>query len=580
MDDYTARQIISALKDGIFITDMSLRIIEVNSVFTQVTGYTPEQAIGKTPSLLSSGRHTNDFYQEMWQSLTEYGYWQGTVWNRRKSGEIYPQWQYITTLNDTNGNTSHYLSVFSDLSRQSTSGNQLQLLAYYDNLTGLPNRELFSDRLNLSLSQALRDKGVVALFFMDLDRFKQINDTLGHNTGDKLLCSIASRLSKSLRESDTLARLSGDEFAIIVSGITSKSHAEIVAQKIQNCFKSPFSVDKKELLVSASIGISLYPEHGKKSETILRLADAAMYRAKKNGKNCYMFYTPELGHLQRQRLSIESDLLNAISNDDIKLVYQPQIDTQSGKIKTLEALIRWQHPDQGEIFPSLFLPIAEESGLILKLGYWAIKKACTEIANWRNSHGVNINLAINIFSLQIRSGNLFEIIQETISETSFPPAELELEVTESSIMEFFPDAISTFDNLNDLGIKIVIDNFGTGYSSLNTIKRIGVNKLKIHQSFIADIESNTNDIQMIKAIINMAHNLSMSVTAEGIKNDAQFHYIKDLSCDLAQGYLFGQPLSVDHLFSKYKSNLIFSAKDSPNNSTEASSHKQQENNVH
>jgi diguanylate cyclase (GGDEF)-like protein/PAS domain S-box-containing protein len=557
MVDYTAKQIIGALKEGIFITDLNLRIIEINPIFTAVTGYTSEQVIGKTPSIFSSGHHSEEFYQCMWETLKKTGKWQGTIWNRRKNGEIYPQWQYITHLKDPDGNTTHYISVFSDISQQESIENQIHLLAYYDNLTGLPNKTLFTDRLNLSITQALRDKGKIALFYLDLDQFKQINDSLGHYAGDKLLNSIGIRLRNSLRESDTVARLSGDEFAVIVSGITSKTHAETVAQKIQHCFKFPLTVDSRELQLSVSIGICLFPEHAKDSEAMLRRADCAMYSAKEKGKSCYSFYSPEFSKQQQKRRLIGNDLKCDISKGKLELTYQPQFCLNSGNIITLEALLRWKHPKHGEISPSVFLPIAQKTGLILQLGNWAIKTACTEIDNWKKKYGIRVNLAINVFSIQIESGSLQKIIEEMLSKTNLSPTSLELEITEDVLMDMTPDALETFDELNKLGVNIAIDNFGIGYSSLNNIKRIGVNKLKIDRSFTSRIKANNDNDQMIKTVINMAHNLAMSITAEGIENEAQLKYLTDINCDFAQGYLTGQPCRAENLLSRYHGKINF-----------------------
>jgi diguanylate cyclase (GGDEF)-like protein/PAS domain S-box-containing protein len=557
MDDYTSKQIIGALKDAVFITDLSLRIVEVNPKFTDITGYSAEEVIGMTPTLFSSGRHSEEFYQCMWESLKQSERWQGTIWNRRKNGEIYPQWQYISILKGPDGRPTHYISVFSDISQQENIENQIHLLAYYDNLTGLPNRTLFTDRLNLLLTQAARDKGKVALFYLDLDRFKQINDSLGHCTGDKLLHAIGSRLRNSLRESDTIARLSGDEFAVIVSGITSDNHAETVAQKIQYCLKSPISVDHRELHISASIGICLFPEHAQDSESMLRFADSAMYYAKEMGKSCYTFYSPIISEQQQKRLLIENDLRRDISNGTLELTYQPQFCLNSGNIITLEALLRWKHPKHGEISPSIFLPIAEETGLILQLGNWAIKNACIEIDIWRKKFGINVNLAINVFSIQIESGSLLELIKQVLSETDLSPASLELEITENIIMGMTPDAIETFDELKKLGVKVAIDNFGTGYSSLNDIKRIGVSKLKIDRSFTSRIKDDSDSDQMIKTVINMAHNLAMSITAEGIESETQLKYLIDINCDFAQGYLTGLPCRAENLISRYHGKIDY-----------------------
>ncbi|MCG7865598.1 MAG: hypothetical protein B6D70_07075 [gamma proteobacterium symbiont of Stewartia floridana] len=560
MDEFTTKQIIGALTEGIFITDLRLRIVEVNSVFTEVTGYSRDQVIGKKPKLFSSGRHSDEFYQCMWKTLETTGKWQGTLWNRRKNGEVYPQWQYITTLNDPDGKATHYISVFSDISHRDSIENQIHLLAYYDNLTGLPNRALFTDRLNLSLTQATRDKGNVALFYLDLDRFKQINDALGHFTGDQLLSAIGNRLRNSLRESDTVARLSGDEFAVIVSCITSINHAETVAQKIQQCFKSPYTIDHRELQVSVSIGISLFPEHARDSETMLRLADCAMYRAKEIGRNCYSFYSQEIANQHQQRLTIEKDLRQGISSGDLELMYQPQICLSTGKVATLEVKLHWKHAKYGDISPSLFLPIADDTGLLLQLSYWTFKTACREIDSWRKKYALNVNIAINIFSVQIESGMLIKTIEEVLTETDLPANSIELEVTEEAIMEMTSDEFAVFDDLNRIGVNIVIDNFGIGYSSLNNIKRIGVSKLKIDSSFTEKIKKDCGSNQMIETIINMAHNLTMSITAEGVESESQRKYLSSLNCDYVQGYLTGPPGKLDNLISIFPENINFSMK--------------------
>ncbi|MCU7935339.1 MAG: EAL domain-containing protein [Candidatus Thiodiazotropha sp. (ex Dulcina madagascariensis)] len=540
-DDSLARQILSAITDGILVTDTNLRIVEVNEAFTRVTGYTRHEAIGQTPRLLKSGRHGKEFYQRMWNTLLLTGRWQGTIWNRRKSGEIYQEWMCISSFKDKTGQTTHFLAIFTDLSHQKALQNQIHLLAYYDSLTGLPNRELFNDRLDLALTQAHRDKSKIAIFFLDLDRFKTINDTLGHATGDLLLSAVAHRLSNCLRESDTVARLGGDEFAVILSGIHDQTQATTVADKILTCFKQPYTIGKRDLFIGTSLGISLFPDHGSDNETLVRHADTAMYRAKQRGMNCHVIYTPSMDIQYEQRLAIENDLRDTISENGLKLVYQPQIDLKTGRITTLETLLRWTHPQKGNIPPSHFIPIAEESGLIFEIGNWIFDTACTQIVAWREKYGLDICVAINITSRQLRNGKLVERIQEALHKARLPPAALELEITESVLMDDSRETIKTLENIKRLGIKIVIDDFGIGFSSLNHIKRFSIDKLKIDKSFIDDLNYGDGDKQLVKTIINMTHDLSLVATAEGIEKQDQLHELEMFGCDMAQGFLICAP---------------------------------------
>ncbi|MCU7876273.1 MAG: EAL domain-containing protein [Candidatus Thiodiazotropha sp. (ex Lucinoma borealis)] len=540
-----ATQILSAISDGILVTDINLRIVEVNHAFTRVTGYTYDEAVNKTPGLLSSGRHGKEFYQRMWDVLHQSGQWQGTIWNRRKNGEVYPQWLSISNLKDKSGTITHYLAVFSDLSQRNSVHNQIHLLAYYDTLTGLPNRELFNDRLKLSLSQSYRDKSKVALFFLDLDGFKVINDTLGHATGDLLLSAVAYRLSNQLRESDTVARLGGDEFTVILSDIHNQSQAKEVAEKILNCFKSSYIIGKRELYINTSIGISLYPDHGNDNETLISHADTAMYQAKQRGKNCHVIYTPDMGIQYKRRITIENDLRVSIADNGFSLVYQPQVEIKSGKISSLEALVRWEQPDIGNIKPDDFLSIAEESGLIIELERWILNTACTQIVSWREKFGLDLCISINISNLHLSTGRLAEYIQDLLYNTRLPPAALEIEITESALMDQRRETIETLVKIKRLGIQIVIDNFGTGFSSLNHIKRFSINRLKIDKSIISELCNEDDDKQLVKTIINMAHNLSLTVSAQGIDNPEQFHYLKMYGCDVAQGFHLFKPVSTE-----------------------------------
>ncbi|MCG7904124.1 MAG: EAL domain-containing protein [Candidatus Thiodiazotropha lotti] len=546
-DPALANRIFSAFKDGILVTDAKLQIIDVNDSFSRVTGYSREEALGQKPQLLSSGRHGPDYYERMWQQLEQNGVWQGTIWNRRKNGEVYPEWLSIEALTDRRGDVTHYTAVFSDLSKHKDIHNQIHLMAYYDSLTGLPNRQLFSDRLDLSLSLARREKQKVALFFMDLDRFKDINDSLGHTTGDQLLNAVANRLTNSLRQSDTIARLGGDEFTVILSGIQDNEKALNVANKILDCFQQPFRVGRRDIHISTSIGISLYPEHSTDSEHLVRHADTAMYQAKEAGKNRFMLYTPQMGSQHKMRVTLENELRKALTENSLKLAYQPQIDLTSNKIITIEALARWNHPEIGAIPPNHFIPIAEKCGLINDLGSWVLHSACSQLAKWRQQIGIDLRIAVNVSGIQLLEGRLDSDVRLALNANKLPPSSLELEITESVLMLENHEALNVLSNIKQMGVLISIDDFGTGYSSLSYIKRFDIDKLKIDRSFICDVSSSDCDRQLVRTIINMGHDLSLKVTAEGIEDKLQLDFLQESGCDLAQGYYISPPVSSGEL---------------------------------
>lgn len=543
-------RVLHAMDDAILVTDMALKIVEINPAFTRVTGYSRKEALGQAPGMLSSGRHDKKFYEGLWHSLISNGYWKGTIWNRRKNREVYPEWLSINTIKDTSGEATHYLATFSDLSHQKSFQNQIHLLAYYDSLTGLPNRELFSDRLNLSISQAHRDLGMLALFFLDLDHFKAINDSLGHSTGDQLLRSIATRLSSSLRESDTVARLGGDEFTVILSGITGHEHASAMAKKIQGCFKQPFQIGQRKLFIGTSIGISLYPEHGNDTETLLRHADSAMYRAKENGKNQYFIYDASIRSQYEHQIALENDLREALDNNQLKLVFQPLIDLSTGKITTLEALVRWRHQERGEISPNLFIPLADETGLTLQLGDWILDTACRQMAEWlRHKTNLDIRLALNISAQQLGSEQFMGRIESTLQQNGLVPQALVLEIPESTLMNDSQIVIESLKKITALGVQIAINDFGIGFSSLINIKRLSIDQLKIDESLVQDLDSDDGHQQLLMTVINMAHNLGLIVSAKAIENQEQLNLLKRLGCDQAQGHLISPPLPIEELTS-------------------------------
>lgn len=540
-------RILSTINDAILVTNQDLKIVEINPAFTQVTGYAREEILGRTPSLLSSGRHDKEFYDNMWHSINESGQWKGTIWNRKKNGDIYPEWLSISTLVDSVGKTTHYLATFSDLTHQKSSQNQTHLLAYYDSLTGLPNRVLFKDRLNLSLSQARRDMKTVALFFLDLDNFKSINDSLGHAIGDQVLQGVASRLSNSLRESDTVARLSGDEFCVILSGITSQSHAIDMAKKILDCFKHPIMVGQRELYVGTSIGISLYPEHGKDAEILLRHADSAMYQAKETDNKRYHIYNASLTSQRERKVKLENDLCEALQENQLKLAFHPQIDLSTGRITTIETLVRWQHHNNGEIPPSQFIPLADETGLILQLGNWILDSACRQMAEWRKNADLDIRIALNVSEQQLCSGRFPDRVARALQKSGLPSEALELEISESVLAKDCEEITKSLYMIKELGVQIAIDDFGIGFSSLCNIMHLSINKLKIDRSLIADLPNNNCDNQLVMAIVNLAHNLYLTVCAGGIETREQFQLLKRLGCDQAQGHLFSEPINADKM---------------------------------
>lgn len=529
------------------ITDDKLNIIMANPAFVHTTGYSEKEVIGKQPSLLSSGRHDDAFYQNIWKALKATGQWQGEIWNRRKSGDIYPEWLNITVIKDKQGNVINYAGIFSDIASQEHIRNRLHNLAYYDALTKLPNRELFHDRLQNALAQSRRNKHMIGLMFLDLDRFKNINDTLGHRVGDKLLKAVATKLQHCTRDMDTVSRLGGDEFTIILPEISGAEDAAKVAKKIADSFSQLIRLDDDtELFSATSIGISIYPIDGENEEELIKNADTAMYRAKAAGGG-YQFYTTEMSAQFTELMHLESELHKALDNDKLSLAYQPQINLKTGRLVGMEVLARWYHPELGWISPGKFIPIAEETGLIQQLGDWVIRKACWQITQWRDSIGDEWYMAINISAKQVRGKYLQTYIKKILEETNVPGHMLELELTESALMENIDDIQQLIEKAKNDGIHLAIDDFGTGYSSLSYLKRFALDKLKIDQSFVRDIATDKSDASIVKTIINMGHNLGLKVIAEGVETAEQLKFLTENGCDEVQGYYFSPPKLVEEI---------------------------------
>ena len=544
---HLAANVLDKAPDGMIITDKVLKIVSVNQAFTTTTGYSEQEALGQRPNMLSSGRHDKAFYQAMWLSLEKTGQWQGEIWNRRKNGEIYPEWLNITAIPNEQGEITHYAGIFSDLSAQEHLWQRLHRLAYYDVLTGLPNRDLFMDRLNNALTGGRRQNSSVALLFLDLDRFKTINETLGHTLGDSLLKAVADRLSRCIRESDTIARLGGDEFTIVLNGLNHPSEAAKVAKTISHHLKEPFTLNQQELFISASTGISLFPGDGDDPETLLKNADTAMYRAKESGRNRYQFYETDMSTRFAERLSLENELRRALENDELQLAYQPKVELASGRIIGMEALARWQHKERGWISPATFIPIAEEAGLMLPIGEWVLRTACRQAKAWQNSGHQNFRIAVNLSGHQIQRGNLLQSVKQILAETALDSHYLELELTESILMENAKSITDILNSLQKMGIQLAVDDFGTGYSSLGYLKSFALDTLKIDKSFVDDMATDKSDAEIVATIIAMGRNLNLKVVAEGVETQQQLELLHQQGCDEIQGYLFSKPVTAGEM---------------------------------
>ncbi|MEW6313965.1 MAG: EAL domain-containing protein [Pseudomonadota bacterium] len=536
-----AAQVFAHSAEGIIITDADAHVLTVNQAFTEITGYSYHDVIGQNPRIWKSDKHDAEFYREMWQEIIKEGKWQGEVWNRRKNGNIFPVWLTISAVCNESGHVTHYVAIYIDMTERKATEERILHLAQHDVLTDLPNRMLLLDRLGQAIAQAHRNNTRVALLFMDLDRFKTINDSLGHHVGDSLLKKVAQQLSGCLREGDTVARLGGDEFVIVLPQIVDAQDAAHVAQKITETLAQRFDIEGHQLHASVSIGISIYPEDGQDVVTLMRNADTAMYYAKEMGRNHYQFFTGELNVRIHEKLLLENALRLAVERNEFCLHYQPQIDIGSGKQVGVEALLRWKHPELGLIFPDRFIGIAEETGLIIQIGEWVLREACLQRQRWAKHHPA-LRMAVNLSAVQFRNTNLCDIVARALQNAAMEPQFLELEITETVIMGSAEHTITTLEKLSIMGVQIAIDDFGTGYSSLSYLKRFPIDKIKIDRSFVRDISTDPDDAAIVAAIIAMARNLKLKVLAEGTETSAQFSFLETLRCDETQGYYFSRPL--------------------------------------
>ena len=538
-------RIFDTINEGVAVTDASNNIMLVNPAFSTITGYSANEAIGKNPRILHSGLMDKMFYDKMWQSIKKTGRWQGEITDRRKNGETYVEWLSISTMKDERGEFSHHIAVVSDISERKAAEERMVYIAQHDFLTGLPNRMMLHDRLTQAIAHAEREQRKVAVMFLDLDRFKAINDTLGHLVGDKLLQLVAGRISSVARTSDTVSRLGGDEFAIMLPYIENTDDIAMIALKLLASIAGPYVVDGNEIEVTTSIGISVFPEDGIDSESLIAHADAAMYQAKGNGRNNYQFFTREMNRRTLERILIKNKLSHALERNELFLLYQPQVDLQSGLIIGAEALVRWDNPQYGKVLPAQFIPIAEENGLIPPIGEWVLREACRQNQEWRKLGLKKITMAVNLSSVQFRQKNLGEIIKAILHESGLAPSGLELEITEGVVMQDAEAAILLLEDMKAMGLKLSVDDFGTGYSSLSYLKRFPIDKFKIDQSFVCDLTTDTDDAVIVSTIISMAHSLKLKVIAEGVETAEQLAFLKQQGCDEIQGYYFSQPVSAE-----------------------------------
>lgn len=542
-----AAAVFDCTREGVLVTDTQGLIVHVNRAFMEITGYQCEDVMGQRPSLFKSGRHSAHFYQQMFQALESTGEWSGEIWNRRKSGEVYPQWQTIRVIHDDQGKVSHYVAVFSDISAMKNSEHELAHLAHHDPLTDLPNRLLFTDRAEQALASAQVHKRGCALLLMDLDHFKIINDSLGHNVGDQLLKLVAERLSGLFGPGVTLARLGGDEFAVLAESCPQVVQAAALAQRMLNAMKDPFIFDGNQLFISASIGISLFPSDALSAEQLLRNADSALFKAKSAGREGYALYTEELTAHAQHRVEIAGELRRALDQHELRVYYQPVHDLHDSRLVGVEALVRWQHPERGLVPPGEFIPIAERTGLIAEIDAWVMDQACRQMCQWL-ADGVPLSfIAINVSSRLFARRELYEQVAQVLHTTGLDPAFLELEVTESAVMDDPEVALEQLHRLRELGLRLAIDDFGTGYSSLLRLKRLPVQKLKIDQGFVAGLPWDEDDAAIVRVVIALAKSMGMQVHAEGIEQVEQARFLLDQECDMGQGYWFGRPMPAQEI---------------------------------
>jgi diguanylate cyclase (GGDEF)-like protein/PAS domain S-box-containing protein len=537
-------------QEAIMITDADNRILRVNRAFTDMTGYAPDEVIGQNPRILSSGRHDADFYTAMWNDIRRTGGWDGEVWNRRKNGEVSPVHLIITAVKNPSGTVTNYVATITDFTMSMEVADRIKNLAFYDPLTQLPNRLLLQDRLRQALASSARADRAGGLLFIDLDNFKNLNDTLGHDIGDLLLQQVAQRLTSCVREDDTVARLGGDEFVVMLENLSDQpieaaAQTEEVCEKILAALSQPYQLGTYKHHGTTSIGATLFNDNHQAIDELMKQADIAMYQAKKAGRNTLRFFDPQMQESITARVSLESELHKALENQQFQLYYQIQVDRFLRPFGA-EALIRWIHPERGVVSPAQFIPLAEESGLILPIGRWVLETACAQIKAWeQESQTRGLVLAVNVSARQFHQANFVAQVQAAVQHHGINPMQLKLELTEGLLLENIEDTIATMNSLNEIGIKFSLDDFGTGYSSLQYLKRLPLDQLKIDQSFVRDIATDSSDIAIVRTIVAMARSLGIAVIAEGVETEEQRQLLLKNGCSNYQGYLFGKPVPIE-----------------------------------
>jgi diguanylate cyclase (GGDEF)-like protein/PAS domain S-box-containing protein len=546
-----AASVFENTEEAIIIADAEGKITSVNTAFTKMYGYSLDDVKGKNLNLLHSNIQKETFYKNMWHKIIENGLWRGKIINKTKDGKLIPVWSTIKKISDQHGNTVNYTAIQTDLRELENSQAKADYLAYHDPLTGLYNRVNFEEYLSHALLVAKRSKSLLAILFIDLDRFKVINDTLGHDIGDKVLVAVAKRLTETLRESDFISRWGGDEFVVILENLISIESITIVAQNIINALKEPIIIGSNQLVTTASIGISIYPENAEDANTLIKYADSAMYLAKDMGKNNFRYYTTELSQKIQNKLDIDMALHNALENNEIFMVFQPQYNMKSKKILSLEALVRWSSQELGFVPPDKFIPIAEDSGIIVQLGYFIFEESCKAYKKMKESGVPLEQIAINVSSIQFKEKELLERFISIIDHYKIKASEIEIEITERFIMEHTEANITMLQNFRKYGFKISIDDFGTGYSSMSYLKQLPIDTIKIDKSFVDDIGDKSADNVIIEAIVALSKTLGYIIVAEGIETEDQEEFLKSIHCDIGQGYLFSRPISCDAIIEKY-----------------------------
>ncbi|WP_235953496.1 putative bifunctional diguanylate cyclase/phosphodiesterase [Noviherbaspirillum galbum] len=542
-----ANRVFDSTSEGIVITDAECRIEAVNPAFTRITGYGAEEAVGKLSRMMTGQGAQAKINRDMLAHLASDDHWQGEMRDRRKNGEWYPAWLSISTVRDADRNITNYVGVFTDNTRRKQAESRLQFLASHDSLTGMINRSGLMAKFSEEIHRAALDNRQLALLFIDLDRFKTVNDTLGHLAGDQLLVAAAERMRQQLKGSDVAARLGGDEFTVLLNDPQSSGAAAKLAERLIAAMGQPFMIGGQEMFVTASIGVACYPADGTDAPTLLKNADVAMYRAKQRGRNTFQFFTSDMNTLAFEQLLLENSLRRAIERSEFELHYQPQLSTATGQLAGIEALIRWRHPELGLVLPGTFITMAEQNGLIVPIGAWVLQEACRQGKAWHDAGWEFGHIAVNLSARQFASDDLLDTIRAALDKSGLPPSMLELEITESTIMQSPQEAISLLGKLRDMGVALSIDDFGTGYSSLASLKQYPLDSLKIDRSFVKGTPDDADDVAITEAIIAIARKMGLKVVAEGVETTEQAEFLRAAGCDLAQGFLFGRPASASDL---------------------------------